>query len=36
MLLDVALDEEEVQKIIECIKNQQQVNDYHYLKTRRS
>lgn len=36
MLLDVALDETEVQKIIACIKNQEQVNDYHYLKTRRS
>lgn len=36
MLLDVALDETEVEKIIACIKNQEQVNDYHYLKTRRS
>ena len=36
MLLDVALDDNEVQKIIHCIQSESQVNDYHYLKTRRS
>jgi divalent metal cation (Fe/Co/Zn/Cd) transporter len=36
MLLDVALEEDEVQKIIQCIESESQVNDYHYLKTRRS
>ena len=36
MLLDVALEDDEVEKIIACIQNEKQVNDYHYLKTRRS
>lgn len=36
MLLDVALEDDEVEKIITCIQNEEQVNDYHYLKTRRS
>jgi ferrous-iron efflux pump FieF len=36
MLLDIALEDEEVEKIINCIKQEKMVNDYHYLKTRRS
>jgi ferrous-iron efflux pump FieF len=36
MLLDVALEDDEVEKIINCIKEETMVNDYHYLKTRRS
>ena len=36
ILLDVALDDEEVKNIIDCIRSEKLVNDYHYLKTRRS
>lgn len=36
MILDVALNEDEVQKIKQIIQLNNQVNDYHYLKTRRS
>ncbi|MRI58484.1 MAG: cation transporter [Epsilonproteobacteria bacterium] len=36
MLLDVALDEEIVQKIKKIIESQPEVTSYHYLKTRRS
>jgi len=34
LLLDAALDEEEIQKVIEIIKSQPKVNNYHELKTR--
>ncbi len=36
MLLDAALDEEIVQNIKDIIKNEKLVNDYHFLKTRKS
>ncbi len=36
MLLDAALDEEIVQNIKDIIKNEKAVNDYHFLKTRKS
>jgi cation diffusion facilitator family transporter len=36
MLLDAALDEEIVQKIKKIIEDDKRVNDYHYLKTRKS
>ncbi len=36
MLLDAALDEEVVNKIKEIIESEEEVNDYHYLKTRKS
>ncbi len=34
VLLDVSLDKEEVQKIIDVIKSDKDVEDYHFLKTR--
>ena len=36
MLLDVALDDEIVEKIVEIIKSDKRVNDFHWLKTRRA
>jgi cation diffusion facilitator family transporter len=36
MLLDAALDSEDVNKIIEIIKNEPVVTDYHFLQTRES
>ena len=36
MLLDAALDEKIVQSIKDIIKNEKMVNDYHFLKTRKS
>ncbi len=36
ILLDAALDEETVQKIKDILDNCSELNDYHYLKTRRS
>lgn len=35
-LLDVSLSQDEVDKIIEIIENNNEVNSFHYLKTRRS
>jgi len=34
MLLDVAIDEEEIKMIEEILKNEKDINGYHYLKTR--
>ena len=36
MLLDVALDDEIVEKIVEAIKSEPLVTDYHWLKTRKA
>ncbi len=36
MLLDAALDEDTVEKIKQIIEDEKMVNDYHYLKTRKS
>lgn len=36
MLLDVSLSQQDVDKIIEIIENNNEVNSFHYLKTRRS
>ncbi len=36
VLLDAALDDDIVNKIIDIIKNEEGINDYHYLKTRKS
>jgi divalent metal cation (Fe/Co/Zn/Cd) transporter len=36
MILDVALDEDDVREIRQIIQLNNEVNDYHYLKTRRS
>ncbi len=36
MLLDVALDDEIVEKIVDAIRSQPEVNDFHWLKTRRA
>ncbi|MEA2111486.1 MAG: cation diffusion facilitator family transporter [Campylobacterota bacterium] len=34
MLLDAALEEEDVNKIIDLLKNEKRITDYHFLKTR--
>ncbi len=34
MLLDAALDKEDVNKIVDVLKNEQRITDYHFLKTR--
>jgi cation diffusion facilitator family transporter len=34
MLLDVALEEEDVNRIIELLRNEKRITDYHFLKTR--
>jgi len=34
MLLDVALDKEDVEKIVQLLKNEKRITDYHFLKTR--
>ncbi|WP_457597015.1 cation diffusion facilitator family transporter [Hydrogenimonas sp.] len=36
MLLDVALDDEIVEKIVEAIQSEEKVNDFHWLKTRKA
>lgn len=36
MLLDVALENEEIEKIIQLLDRQEQINGWHYLKTRRA
>lgn len=36
MLLDVALNDEEIEKITRLLNRQQQINGWHYLKTRRA
>ena len=36
MLLDAALDEDTVEKIKQIIEDEKMINDYHYLKTRKS
>jgi cation diffusion facilitator family transporter len=36
MLLDVALDEEIVEQIVEAIKSEPEITDYHWLKTRKA